>query len=245
MKLVANKAERRAHRDWIDAGGKGAGRIDWKGRDLSGAQDSGVPLRRARLVDCDFHRTSLRLSTLSEVYVEGSNFDAAQLVGDNAEQSHWIRTTFREADLGGTRFTNGTFERCDFSRAYLNRTTLSRGALVDCTFGAARVVDTRLDDARFERCDFRGALFGAKWLDGKDAHAIGATFVDCDFRGATFDRYQLSRCRFERCRFYDVSGPARIGEPSVAITCDLSEAGDGSRPVDWAQLVDRLLAPRS
>ncbi len=236
MKPVANKEERKAHRAWLERGETGRGRIDWVGRDLSGARDHGVPLRRARLVRCDLGRAIIQLSLMREIYVEASNCDGSGLVSDDASHSRWLRTSFRDANLGGSRFEQATLEDCDLSRANLNRTTLTDSSVVGCTFVDARFTDTTLDRGRLERCDFRGARFDVQWRDGQVAHAIATTFVDCDFGGATFERYTLSQCRFERCRFHDVAGPAILPAPSTAVDCD---------PPDWPAIAARIAAPRA
>ena len=112
---------------------------DFSQSDFSDSRLDQANLRDARLMNCQFDRSSLIGADLSNVVAGGSSFRLAC-----ASDSQWVRADLRDADLAGCQLSNSVLHNadlrgadlrqanlhaCDLARAHVDRSTRFDGAL--------------------------------------------------------------------------------------------------------------------
>ena len=224
------------HREWVERGFIGEGRINVEDTDLSDA---------GRIVKGGFR---------------GGTFDRIRLVRCNLEHSDFTNSTFysseiiecvwNRSDIYGCRFNEATLENCDFvnveftrpkfvqtriqggdwSNSHLELPTFTEATVKNINFHKSHFPDARMYSTRFINCDFRDADF--TYAEPSKAH-----FENCDFRGTNFKHCQLKDTTFKQCGFYGCyDTPEFLGEVTI-IAPDLSEDFDGSKIVEPEQII--------
>lgn len=226
-----------AHRGWLEADGRGPGRLVLEGERLLGFHASAMDLRGAVFTDCnlrggnlthtDLSRTRLLGCDLSEVDLHFTKFAKATIIGCTFEGSRLSLATLADAKLIACNLRD-----INAARILIVNTDVKR-----CDFDAA-LVDATLENSQFERCSFRSSLMSRKANGGRLGQAVQCTFHGCDFRDVDFSGFRISECRFDRCLFHGATGAPELGDGVVVRAADLSAAGDGSEilePEDFLQ----------
>jgi uncharacterized protein YjbI with pentapeptide repeats len=165
-------------RETVVAQGRGAiPDGDLVGRDLRGADLTGLRLACGSLRGADLRGADLSNATLSFVDLSGARLDGATMAGAwfgfadfsgtslhavRAPRAHWQSSDLSGVDLTGADLTAVTFRTCTLERADLSESTMTSGQLVSCL----------CDEASFRQMDLAGTI------------SAGSTFRGADFGGA-------------------------------------------------------------
>jgi len=166
------------------------------GRDLTGADLSGMSLR-----DVD----------LTGAFLEAANLQGTDLTGAAVDDAVLAR-----ANLTDATFTGATVKATNFGEANLLRTDLSGGLdLTGAVFGRAKLVDTKLSGARLDGADFMDAELSNCDLSSIRASKLNfvrsddaTAEVGLDFAGSSLSGAELVACIFLYANLQgcDVSG---------------------------------------
>lgn len=166
------------HKQWMDRGQTGEGRLDIANLDLSGRRYGFFDATAARLDNIDFSRSNLAFA----------KFDRAELCD----------LTMVQAVLANCSFSAALLTRCDLASVNLSLGTLDDVVVVGGRWDHSLLDRSLIRRAQFSGVSLRGVEFGNSALDG-------ALFVDCDLHGASFALLTpdllgtTAQARFERC----------------------------------------------
>jgi uncharacterized protein YjbI with pentapeptide repeats len=163
--------------------------VDLRGRDLGGADLSGLRADRV-----DFRNAALHDATMRAVRLGECQADECR-----CERTDWTGATLRRCTLdgahaAGTRFDAARIEDSTADGIDLSCASLRGAHLSETSFNRAVMREAVLDDADGEGVEFRGA-------DLRGAMLIGSRFDAADFRGADLRGADLSRGRFRSADF--------------------------------------------
>jgi uncharacterized protein YjbI with pentapeptide repeats len=214
------------HKQWLDRGRTGDGRLDIAHLDQSKRKIGFADLSHGRLDHVDFTGSNLAFARfdraeLTDVIGIQANFADCSFAG-----ARLVRCDFLGANLALVRLEEavvggGRWDRCQLDRALIRRAKLDGVSLRGAELGNAA-----LDGAVFTDCDLRDVSFAlrAKDLLGTTTHA---RFERCDLRNTQWADRLLEHATFLDCKMHGISGAPgrtvgiRIERP------DLSPNGDG------------------
>lgn len=235
--LVFSIDNRENHRQWVEAGFVGQGRIEVFDKNLSeagrvsaggigGADLSKIRLVRCNLTNSDFTYCDFIGAELSECIwnnsdIYGCNFDEAII--NNCD---FVRVAFKI-----THFIRAQIQGGDWTDSKLELSTWTKAKVKDVNFNKSLFPKARLYAARFINCDFQDS-------DLSFAEPFKAYFENCDFRGANFKNFKLKYTTFKQCGFYGCyDTPEFVGSFQI-ISPDLSLGFDGSNIVNQNRIIE-------
>jgi uncharacterized protein YjbI with pentapeptide repeats len=170
-----------------DLRGANASGVFLAGVDLSGAQLEGTVLRAARLERADLSEARLERADLSEARLEGADLSKARLEGTNLR---WAR-------LEGANLTDARLEGADLLQSGLAGANLSGARLAGASLRGARLEEASLKGVVLEGADLggaqlEGAILGGARLEGailggarlEGVYLFEARLDGTDLRGA-------------------------------------------------------------
>jgi uncharacterized protein YjbI with pentapeptide repeats len=98
MNILSRELDRelyQAHKEWLRAGGKGAGRLVVDGKSLIGFVASALDLRGAKFIDCNLTKSNLSNCHLHQ----------AELLGCDVSKSNLHMATLNGAEVIGSDFS--------------------------------------------------------------------------------------------------------------------------------------------
>ena len=233
LPFVFSSGRRTAHRDWVERGFMGEGRIVVEDENLSGIGESmgGYELSRVKLVGCNLENSDIDSSKFKEAEIISCNWNNSDLYGN-----YYDRATIKNCNLVNTKFTfckfvkaqieGGNWSNCDFIRPYFT------GAKIDgVNFESSIITEALLHKSRIRNCSFKNAYLNY-------SSASFAVWENCDFRGVNFDNVQLRKVIFKNCGFYDSYGNPDALDSVQIIEPDLSPDFDGSEIVEQQTVID-------
>jgi uncharacterized protein YjbI with pentapeptide repeats len=150
---------------------------------------SGVKLERVFLTAAQCERVSAR-----DVIVKGSDFSAA-----NFSNGVWNRAEFTNCRMSGVDFSKAslhdvTFKSCRLDMANFRFADLRRVKFIDCTMTEVDFLGARLVDATFEMSDLEKAVFETASCTRVDLRTSQLTDLVGwkSLKGATIDSVQLA-----------------------------------------------------
>ena len=222
----------RLHRDWIERGYVGEGRIVEENKNLSGIRYfGGAELSRIKLVSCNLENSD----------IDSSDFDEAEIIDCNWNNSDFYsndynRATIKNCDFVNTKFTfcklakaqieGGDWSNCDYNNPYFTGAKIERVNLE-----SSIIVEALLHKTRIRNCSFKNAYLNY-------SSAFFAVWENCDFRGVNFDNVQLRKTIFKNCGFYNSYGNPDALDSVQIIEPDLSADFDGSEIVEQQTIID-------
>jgi len=218
-----------AHKQWLQRGRTGEGRMVLEDEQLGDLRIGDVKLAGARLVRVRLDRVvadfaDLRGAELVDCSAEGSNFTHAKLDDAVLEGCRFTAARMALTSLCDARIEGGVFREASADRGSWNRLTARRVDFRDTLFG-----DCILDGALLEDCDLRGARLGRVHELLTDlCSTMNTTFRRCDLRGADLAGRRFDGTRFIDCKLAGVTGVPVIEGDYLVERPDFSAAGDGS-----------------
>ena len=124
--------------------------------DLAGADLKRAHLSEAHLGRADLSGANLRIATLTEAFLRGTNLTHADLGQANLGGANLSEANLKETNLNGA----------DLSGADLGGANLSRAYLIGTELGEADLSEANLDGSNLSRANLNGAKFGRANLSG-------------------------------------------------------------------------------
>ncbi|GAB4059715.1 pentapeptide repeat-containing protein [Catellatospora paridis] len=120
---------------------------------------------------------------------EDASFSGEDWYGDELEDRHFLRCTFRDVDMTELSSRNAVFEECVFGNVKFNASRHADSAFLRCSF-----LRCNLFEAEFTGCKLTGSVFEQCTL--RPLRVIGGdwSFVnlsDADLRGVTFSGVRM------------------------------------------------------
>lgn len=91
----------------------------------------------------------------------GGKFDNCEMIGADLSEGHCSKSSFRNSNMKGVRFSYTTATRADFTGADLQELWSFKGSFKNAIFA-----NTNLSKAQFKDCDLRGADLTGSTVDG-------------------------------------------------------------------------------
>ena len=161
--------------------------------DLSGADLSGVYLRRARLDGARLSRTRFKSSDLSRTVLKGAFLFRAKLIETNLIEANLTEANLQSAYLYRADLSGAYLRRTDLSGAKLNRANLSGADLNGAILRRTDLTSTKLNRANLSGADLNGAILS------------GADLSEANLSGAGFIGTNLTNAILTDCRIYGIS----------------------------------------
>jgi uncharacterized protein YjbI with pentapeptide repeats len=207
------------------------------GVDLSKEAWTTARLSHAQLVECTLDRIDLSYADLREARLARCTGARPVLSSAKLGKARFEECTFDAADARLATAEDAVFEGGSWKGLLADRGLWLRVRATGVDFSGAVFADTVLDGAHFVDCDLRGAdLRRVKLVLQTLGTTLHAKFVRCDLRGAKLDGRRLDQTRFEDCKLWGISGTPKLEGGVTVVRADVSEAGDGSRVVDGADV---------
>lgn len=192
--------------EYVTAGG--GGRFRRKSDNLNKYQDDYWEADYRELPDPE-HPLNLKRRNMSGQNLQGSEFAAA----------HITDTSFKHADLTGSRMT-ADINHADFTGANLTATYWGTQALFDTNMRCAYVENTSFRDINGEDAGFQGShLSNCDFTDARlsDAYFEAADLTDCTMRNADLTDAQMGGATMTRV---NLTGADLSGADMTTITAD-------------------------
>lgn len=160
--------------------------------------------REPELTEATFAAKAARGAVVGFTLAAGASL-AERALRIDARRGRCPGTDFSRAELGGSRFSEMTFERCRFRAADLSDCRFERCSFfVDGTDGGCDFSFANLEGVTFERCDLTTARFINTHAHGISLHqcqAQGVDFTGADFSLALPPRHRANACQasFDAC----------------------------------------------
>jgi uncharacterized protein YjbI with pentapeptide repeats len=111
--------------------------------------------------------------------------------------------------LPRAEYENCIFERCDFSKGYIDNQTFLECEFIDCNLSNANIVNTTFKEVTFSHCKMMGLA-----LNTCNSFLMDFSFFDCNLNFAIFTELKLIGQLFKSCNL----------EEADFSDCDLSNA---------------------
>ena len=229
--------KRSRHREWVERGFKGEGRIELIDENLANAGRAdkvgiiGAELGKIRLIRCNLKNSSFDHSGFSEGELDGCNWNDSEIYGCNFDKAIIKNCNFSNVEFTRTHFIRTKVQGGDWSNSHLELPTWTEARVKDVNFRASRFPKARMYSARFINCDFRDT-------DLSFAEPFEAYFEQCDFRGANFKNMKLKNTTFKQCAFYGCYDTPEFIGSFVLVQPDLSPDFDGSKLVEQNEIIE-------
>jgi uncharacterized protein YjbI with pentapeptide repeats len=173
------------HRQWLQRGSVGEGRLDIADVDASGRRIGFMNLTSARLERVNFNHSNLAFAKFDRAQLIDVSMVAANLV-DCSFTGELIRCDLRGANLAYGKLDAVVITQSRFDRAQLDRSLFRRAQISGARFAGADFGNTALDGTVFTDCDLRGASFSLHTPDLLGT-LVGTRFQRCDLRDTTWN----------------------------------------------------------
>ena len=224
-----------AHRNWLKAGGKGAGRMDLFEKNLTKAFLQGENFTKAKFVRCDWSNSRVSSSNFVEAEITECTWNNSLLYSDNFDRALIERCDFVDTYFGITHFIETKIKGGDWTRSDLDKSTWTDAVVENACFRRVNLWRSKLQGAHFVNCNFReGNLMSVR--------ADNAVFENCDFRGVYLRSFRFNNTKFINCGFHGCIGNPKFEGDCILIEPDLSEAFDGTQIVEPEQLLEQWRA---
>ncbi|MGF1489989.1 MAG: pentapeptide repeat-containing protein [Prochloraceae cyanobacterium] len=225
------------HRQWVEAGFVGEGRIEVFDKDLSEAGKSsligirGANLSQIRLVRCDLKNSDFTYCDLIGGELSECIWNNSDIYGCNFDEAIINNCDFANVQFTRTHFIRTRIEGGDWSNSNLELPTWTKARVKDVNFSKSHFPRARMYAAHFINCDFQDS-------DLSFAEPFKAYFENCDFRGANFKNFKLKYTTFKQCGFYACYDTPEFVSSFQIIEPDLSVEFDGSNIVDKNRIIE-------
>ena len=218
-----------AHRNWVERGKVGEGRIDLEDKNLTRTIFSGKDLTNSRFVRCDWSNSNIS-ANFAEAEITECTWNNSLLDGIRFNRASVEKCNFVNSYVGKGKFAKAKVKGGDWTRCDLDKSTWTDAKVENVCFERANFGEARFYGNRFVNCDLRNANL-------ESATLRGAVFENCDFRGAYFEDLTFEDVMFIKCDFHGCTGiPAFEGEYTF-IEPDLSPDFDGTGIVETEELL--------
>lgn len=196
--------------------------LEFSGMDLTEVDLSGCSLRRSRCLKTNFRRAVLRGVDFDEADLGGADFERADMRQIRLATVNMIsigqqQTSFREAQLSGSRLARACMQGVDFTGAVLTNAVLADADMRGAVFVGADLTGVELRGSFTTESDFRGVT-GLSADQREMVERRGARLARRIDPADPAFRKQLDEHR----RWIDSGGKA--GTRLVLEGCDLSHA---------------------
>lgn len=165
------------------------------------------PLAETEQAGPNFGASTLRETDLSNSRLLNANFDRAQFIETNLDQSMLVTPSFADCYFHGVQAANAEFANSSFLNALFD----------DCKFQK-----TDLDRSVFRGCSFRNGNFSEGSIE--DGRLIRSSFEFANFDNFGFYKSTLDHCNIKDCSFVGTSIDAAYIYGSMISGGDFTDA---------------------
>ena len=135
--------------------------VSFRGEDLSG-----ITIKSATFIDCDFTRCNLSKTEITYTVFRGSNLIRVAMQGAKVEKALFDHVVFSHSRIVESTLTDTEFRYCNFNSTKFRATQLNDLRLYFSTFLASTIVDCELTISELTRTSFEHTA-------GLDVHTVG------------------------------------------------------------------------
>ena len=156
------------------------------------------------------------------------DFTRKSLKRINAVKCHFLKSIFNGVAAAGSRFTNTTFQGCDFyganfqycffenvrfnSRSKIKGSNFSHSVFVGCVFSDISIVESTLYDCYFEECSFSNSTIRTNTLE--NSSMCGCNLSDVDLAHLNLEYMKFEDVHLKNVILPPYQVPYLIGVPA-------------------------------